>query len=208
VKRPSLEQWYFDIFNENHVDLVDLKESPIEKVTPSGVQTRDREYPLDILVMATGFDAVTGGLINIDLRGTDGGTLREKWTKGVRTYQGLTNAGFPNMMVTYGPQAPTAFCNGPTSAEYQGDFIVGCLEYLRARGLTRIEPTREAEEAWRTQCSDLAQATLFPKADSWYMGANIPGKVREMLMYSGGLPMYLQQLRESAARGYAGYSLE
>jgi cyclohexanone monooxygenase len=111
-------------------------------------------------------------------------------------------------MVTYGPQAPTAFCNGPTSAEYQGDHIVECLEYLRARGLTRIEATREAEEAWRNQCSDLAQATLFPKADSWYMGANIPGKVREMLMYSGGLPMYLQELRESAAKGYAGYVLD
>jgi cyclohexanone monooxygenase len=207
VKRPSLEQWFFDIFNEDHVELVDLKESPIQSVTPTGVQTRDREHPLDVLVMATGFDAVTGGLINIDIRGTDGATLREKWKKGVRTYQGLTNAGYPNMMVTYGPQAPTAFCNGPSSAEYQGDFIVECLGYLRTHGLTRIEPTREAEEAWRNQCADLAQATLFPKADSWYMGANIPGKVREMLMYSGGLPMYLKELRDSAAKGYAGYEL-
>jgi cation diffusion facilitator CzcD-associated flavoprotein CzcO len=207
VKRPSLEQWFFDIFNKDHVELVDLKQSPIKRVTPTGVQTRDGEYSLDVLVMATGFDAVTGGLININIRGTDGATLREKWTKGVRTYQGLANAGFPNLMVTYGPQAPTAFCNGPSSAEYQGDFIVECLEYLRARGLTRMEATREAEEAWRNQCVDLAQATLFPKADSWYMGANIPGKMREMLMYSGGLPMYLKELKESADRGYAGYTL-
>src|SRR5262249_59138894 len=136
VKRLSLEQWYFDIFNEDHVELVDLKESPIKRVTPSSVQTRDGEYPLDILVMATGFDAVTGGLINIDIRGTDGATLREKWTKGVRTYQGLTNAGFPNMMVTYGPQAPTAFCNGTTSAEYKGGLLGELREKLAARGLT------------------------------------------------------------------------
>ncbi len=208
VKRPSLEQWYFDIFNDEHVELVDIKASPIERITPDGVKTGEREHELDILVMATGFDAVTGGLTQIDIRGTDGTTLREKWTTGVRTYQGLATAGFPNMLVSYGPQAPTAFCNGPTSAEYQGEYIVECLAYLRERGLTRIEATPEAEEAWRNQCFDLAETTLFPQADSWYMGANIPGKVREMLMYPGGLPLYLQELRESAAKGYAGYVLD
>ncbi|NNL87308.1 MAG: cyclopentanone 1,2-monooxygenase, partial [Myxococcales bacterium] len=122
-------------------------------------------------------------------------------------YQGLANAGYPNMMACYGPQAPTAFCNGPSSAEYQGDYIVACLEYMRERGLTRIEPTAEAEEAWRAKCVALGDATLFPKAASWYMGANIPGKTREMLMYAGGLPAYLQELSESASRGYAGYTL-
>jgi cyclohexanone monooxygenase len=155
----------------------------------------------------TGFDAVTGGLINIDIRGTDGATLREKWTKGVRTYQGLANAGFPNLMVTYGPQAPTAFCNGPSSAEYQGDFIVECLEYLRARGLTRMEATREAEEAWKNQCADLANATLFPKADSWYMGANIPGKPRMFMPYIGGVGVYRQKCDEVAGKGYEGFQL-
>ncbi len=207
AKRPSLEQWYFDIFDEDHVDLVDLRESAIERVTPNGVKTRDREHELDVLVMATGFDSVTGGLTNIDIRGTDGVTLREKWADGVRTYQGLTNAGYPNVMVTYGPQAPTAFCNGPSSAEYQGDYIVSCLAYLREHGLSRIEATPAAEAEWRCHCQDLADATLFPHADSWYMGANIPGKTRELLMYSGGLPLYLQELRESAAKGYAGYEL-
>ena len=208
VKRPSLEQWYFDIFNDDHVELVDIKASPIERITPDGVKTGEREHELDILVMATGFDAVTGGLTQIDIRGTDGASLREKWATGVRTYQGLATAGFPNMLVSYGPQAPTAFCNGPTSAEYQGEYIVECLAYLRERGLTRIEATPEAEEAWRNQCFDLAETTLFPQADSWYMGANIPGKVREMLMYPGGLPLYLQELRESAAKGYEGYVLD
>ncbi len=208
VKRPALEQWFYDIFNDDHVELVDIKKSPIERITSSGLKTQESEHTLDILVMATGFDAVTGGLTNIDIRGTDGATLKDKWATGVRTYQGLANAGFPNMMFSYGPQAPTAFCNGPTSAEYQGEYMVECLTYLRERGLTRIEATPEAEEAWRNQCFELANSTLFPKADSWYMGANIPGKVRELLMYPGGLPLYLQELRESAAKGYAGYVLD
>ena len=208
VKRPALEQWFYDIFNDDHVELVDIKASPIERITPRGIKTRDSEHELDILVMATGFDAVTGGLTNIDIRGTDGTTLKDKWATGVKTYQGLANAGFPNMMFSYGPQAPTAFCNGPTSAEYQGEYMIECLTYLREHGLTRIEATPEAEEAWRNQCLELANATLFPQADSWYMGANIPGKVRELLMYPGGLPLYLQELRESAAKGYEGYVLD
>ena len=207
TKRPSLEQWYYDIFNEDHVSLVDVKTSPIERNTPSGVITADSEYEFDVLVMATGFDAVTGGMTNIDIRGSDGASLAEKWADGVRTYQGLANSGFPNLMVSYGPQAPTAFCNGPTSAEFQGDYIVECLVYMRERGLSRIEATPEAEEAWRQQCLELVKPTLFPKADSWYMGANIPGKKREILMYTGGVPMYMEALNACAANGYEGYAL-
>ena len=207
TKRPSLEQWYYDIFNEDHVSLVDVKTSPIERITPSGVITADSEYEFDVLVMATGFDAVTGGLTNIDIRGSDGASLAEKGADGVRTYQGLANSGFPNLMVSYGPQAPTAFCNGPTSAEFQGDYIVECLVYMRERGLSRIETTPEAEEAWRQQCLELVKPTLFPKADSWYIGANIPGKKREILMYTGGVPMYMEALNACAANGYEGYAL-
>ncbi len=150
---------------------------------------------------------MTGGLTRMEIRDANGVTLREKWADGVRTYQGLANAGYPNLLVSYGPQAPTGFCNGPTSAECQGDFIVQMLEYMREGGYTRIEPTREAEEAWRNLCQDLAETTLFPKADSWYMAANIPGKAREMLMYPGGLPAYMEELRTSAAKGYEGYEL-
>ena len=207
VKRPSLEQWYYEIFNEDHVSLVDIKESPIETITPSGVKTQQGQHELDILVLATGFDAVTGGLTSIDIRGSDGATLKEKWTNGVRTFQGLANAGFPNLLVSYGPQAPTGFCNGPTSAEFQGERIVECLQYMRERHLTRIEPTVAAEEAWRTLCLELVKPTLFPTADSWYMGANIPGKSREILMYAGGLPMYLQELKACADNDYEGYVL-
>jgi cyclohexanone monooxygenase len=207
TKRVSLEQWYFDLFNQDNVDLVDIRETPLERVTPTGVIVGGREIPLDVLVLATGFDAVTGGITRIDIRDSRGVTLREKWAHGVRTYQGLANAGYPNLLMTYGPQAPTAFINGPTCAEVQGDFIVETLEYLRERGLTRIEPTREAEEGWRKLCQELAEPTLFPKADSWYMAANIPGKTREMLMYPGGVPAYLEILRNCASAGYDGYAL-
>lgn len=207
TKRVSLEQWYFDLFNQKNVELVDVKATPIERVEPTGVVVDGREIRLDVLVLATGFDSVTGGMTRIDIRDGRGITLREKWADGVRTYQGLTNAGYPNLLMTYGPQAPTAFINGPTCAEVQGDFIVETLEYLRDRGLTRIEPTRESEEAWRTLCHELAEPTLFPRADSWYMAANIPGKTREMLMYPGGVPAYVEILRTCAAKDYDGYTL-
>jgi cation diffusion facilitator CzcD-associated flavoprotein CzcO len=207
TKRPSLEQWYYDLFNEDHVNLVDIKKTPISRITPTGVVVGEHEYPFDVLVLATGFDAVTGGLTQIDIRGSDGSNLAQKWADGVRTYQGLANSGFPNLLVSYGPQAPTAFCNGPTSAEFQGEYIVEFLSYLREHNLSRIEATAEAEQSWREQCLELVKPTLFPKADSWYMGANIPGKKREILMYPGGLPMYMEALRQSAADGYAGFEL-
>ncbi|MFT4561764.1 MAG: cation diffusion facilitator CzcD-associated flavoprotein CzcO [Gammaproteobacteria bacterium] len=207
TKRVSLEQWYFDLFNQDNVELIDIKRTPIETVTENGVRVDGRDIPLDVLVLATGFDAVTGGLTQIDIRDGAGVALREKWAKGVRTYQGLTNAGYPNLFMTYGPQAPTAFINGPTCAELQGDFIVQTLEALRERGHTRIEPTQEAEEGWRKLCQELAAPTLFPQADSWYMAANVPGKVREMLMYAGGVPAYRDILNNCAADGYVGYEL-
>ena len=207
TKRVSLEQWYFDLFNQDNVELIDIKQTPIERVTESGVQVDGREIPLDVLVLATGFDAVTGGLTQIDIRDSAGVTLREKWAKGVRTYQGLTNAGYPNLFMTYGPQAPTAFINGPTCAELQGDFIVHTLKTLREHGHTRIEATHEAEDGWSKLCQELAAPTLFPQADSWCMAANVPGKVREMLMYAGGVPAYLDILNDCRANGYAGYAL-
>ncbi len=207
TKRPSLEQWYYDMFNEPHVHLVDIKQTPISQITPAGVVAGGREYPVDVLVLATGFDAVTGGLTEIDIRGSDGSNLAQKWADGVRTYQGLANSGFPNLLVSYGPQAPTAFCNGPTSAEFQGEYIVEMLCYLREHNLSRIEATPQAEQAWREECLELVRPTLFPQADSWYMGANIPGKKREILMYPGGLPMYMEALEKSAAEGYAGFEL-
>ncbi|HEY4833890.1 MAG TPA: NAD(P)/FAD-dependent oxidoreductase, partial [Bradyrhizobium sp.] len=207
VKRPSLEQHYYEAYNQPNVQIVDLVESPIERVTPTDVKMKDREVELDILVLATGFDFLTGGLTSIDIRGTNGETLREKWSGGSRAHLGMASAHFPNLLYIYGPQSPSAFCNGPTCAELQGDFVVKCIEHMRRNNLHRIEATPESEEAWRDHVAELVDATLFPRAQSWYMGANIPGKRREMLVYPGGLPLYLQKCKESADAGYAGFVL-
>jgi cation diffusion facilitator CzcD-associated flavoprotein CzcO len=207
VKRPCLEQHYYEAYNQPNVHLVDLRSTPIERITPTGIRTSDAEYELDIIVLATGFDSVTGGLTSIDIRGTNGQTLREKWSSGSCAHLGTASSHFPNLLFIYGPQSPSAFCNGPTCAELQGDFVIDCIEHMRRYNLRRIEATREAEEAWRDHVAELADATLFPRAQSWYMGANIPGKKREMLAYPGGLPVYLQKCKESADAGYAGFVL-
>jgi cation diffusion facilitator CzcD-associated flavoprotein CzcO len=207
VKRPSLEQNFYEIFNQRNVSLVDLRTAPIERVTRAGIKTAAGEHDLDVLVLATGFDAVTGGLTSIDIRGTQGETLREKWAKGVRAQLGMAVAGFPNLLFVYGPQSPNALCNGPTRAEVQGDWIAQLLDHLRQRNYTRVEATVPAEEAWRAQVLALADATLFPRADSWYLGANIPGKLREMLAFTGGLPAYIAKCNESAERGYEGFAI-
>jgi len=205
VKRPSLEQDFYEIFNQPNVSLVDLRATPIERVTGNGVKTATGEHDLDILVLATGFDAITGGLTSIDIRGTQGETLSEKWAKGVQTHLGVASAGFPNLLFVYGPQSPNAFCNGPTCAELQGDWIAELLNYVRQRNYSRIEATVAAEEAWREQVLQMADASLFPRADSWYRGANIPGKNREFLSFAGGLPAYMAKCTESAERGYEGF---
>jgi len=207
VKRPSLEQDYFDLFNQANVSLVDLRATPIDAITTTGVRTTGGEHAVDLLVLATGFDAVTGGLTSIELRGTTGETLAEHWRDGVRTHLGVASAGFPNLLYLYGPQSPSGFCNGPTCAEVQGDWVVDLLTHLGEHGITRIEATPAAEEAWRDQVHGIASMTLFPRADSWYMGANIPGKPREMLNWPGGLQLYLAACRESAGDGYRGFTL-
>ncbi|QSE94742.1 NAD(P)/FAD-dependent oxidoreductase [Rhodococcus pseudokoreensis] len=207
VKRPSLEQNFYDIFNQDNVHLVDLRETPIESVTETGIRTSDTEQEFDIIVLATGFDASTGGITAIDLEGTDGQTLREKWSEGVRAHLGVATAGFPNLLFVYGPHSPSGFCNGPTCAEIQGDLIVETLEHMREAGLQRIEATAEAENAWRDHVTELVGPTLFDKANSWYVGANIPGKPRQMLLYPGGLPQYLDNWRRSASESYSGFVL-
>jgi cation diffusion facilitator CzcD-associated flavoprotein CzcO len=208
VKRPSLEQRYYEVYNQDNVDLVDLQDTPIERVTATGVVTADgREHALDVLVLATGFDAVTGGITAIDIRSTKGESFADVFAAGTRTHLGTATAGFPNLLYVYGPQSPSAFCNGPTCAELQGDWVVQCLEHMRENGLTRIEATPEAEEAWGEHVAELTADTLFPFAKSWYMGDNVPGKKRELLAYPGGLPTYLQKCAEAAERGYEGFAL-
>ncbi len=206
TKRPSLEQRYFEVFNQDNVALVDLREEPIEEIIATGVRTRARRYELDILVLATGFDASTGGLTQIDIRGLSGRTLKDTWSTGVKTHLGFGIPDFPNLLILYGPQSPTSFCNGPTCAELQGEWIVDCLCYLRDNGYRRIEATAPAGEAWTQHLASLAETTLLPLADSWYMGANIPGKPRQLLHYLG-LQNYLALCRDSAEHGYSGFEL-
>ena len=208
VKRPSLEQTYYDVFNQDNVSLVDLKSTPIDGITPAGVRTSDGQHELDLLVLATGFDAVTGGLTNIDIQGSRGETLEEHWRQGARTHLGLASTGFPNLFYLYGPQSPSGFCNGPTCAEVQGEWVVELIAHLRDEGVTRIEANPAAEQAWRDQVQGIASMTLFPRADSWYMGANIPGKPREMLNWPGGLQLYVMACRSAADNGYSGFTLD
>ena len=207
VKRPSLEQWYYDMFNQDHVNLVDLNETPIESFSKSGIITTDKEHQFDVIILATGFDAVTGGLTNIDIRNTEGKNFKDVWTDGVRTYLGVATSGFPNLLFGYGPESPCAFCNGPSSAEYQGELIVDILKHMRDKGLTRIEAVPSYQEDWHKELCDFWNATLFPKAKSWYQGSNIPGKKEEPLNFPMGLPTYIQKFKESADNGYSGFTL-
>ena len=206
TKRPSLEQWYFEVFNQDNVELVDAREDPIQEITATGVSTGSREYDLDILVMATGFDAFTGGLTQFDIIGADGISLREKWAHGVRNHLGMSVSGFPNMFILYGPLSPSGLCNGPVCAELQGEWIVNCLAYLRDNQLQRIEATSKAEDSWVAHVKELADSTLFPQADSWYMGANVPGKPRQLLNYPG-VPGYMELSEQCAANAYEGFDL-
>ncbi|KAG5323459.1 hypothetical protein C0989_012260, partial [Termitomyces sp. Mn162] len=149
VKRHSLEQSYYEVFNQSNVALIDLNENPIIEVVPNGVKTRDGVvHEFDVLVLATGFDAVTGSISQIDIKGTDGVSIGDKWKKGLSTYLGMSVAGYPNMFFPYGPHGPTAFCNGPTCVELQGDWIIDCITYLRQHNYARIDPTQEASEDW------------------------------------------------------------
>lgn len=206
-KRVSLEQWYYDLWDQPNVALVDLNESPIEQVTSRGIRTKAGEIELDIVVMGTGFDAVSGGILAIQICGTDGRLLGEKWRDGVRSFLGLATAGFPNLFYLYGPQSPSGWSNGPTTAELQGDMVVRIIEDLRRQGLQQIEANLEAENLWVEHNREVANHTLIAQTDSWYNGSNIPGKPVEVLNYGGGLPTYEQKFKESADHGYAGFSL-
>lgn len=209
VKRPCLEQNYYEVFNQPNTTLVDINENPIVEITPEGVKTQDgTEHEFDILVLATGYDAVTGSMAQIDIRGTDGVLIRDKWAKaGLATYLGMTVADFPNMFFVYGPQSPTALSNGPTSIEQQGAWVVKCLEHLKAHDLTRIEATQAAQSNYSKFLNEAYGMYLWGKAKSWYNGSNIPGKRVEPLIFTAGLPLYNQMCNESAEKGYDGFVL-
>jgi cation diffusion facilitator CzcD-associated flavoprotein CzcO len=208
TKRPPIDTNYFETYNRDNVTLVDVRATPIERITPPGIRTRDAEYPLDIIVFATGFDAMTGPLLRIDIRGRGGLTLKEAWDSGPRTYLGLQVAGFPNLFTITGPGSPSVLCNMPVAIEQHAEWIADCIAHLRERGLRRIEATPEAVERWVTQVNEAADATLLPQAaSSWYLGANVPGKPRVFMPYTGGMAHYRGICDGVAARGYEGFAL-
>ncbi|ETS82852.1 hypothetical protein PFICI_04728 [Pestalotiopsis fici W106-1] len=208
-KRISLEDGYFEIFNQPNVSLVDVNATPIQEVTENGIKTSDdKEHEFDIIICATGYDACTGGLRQMDIRGVDGRTLRDHWSTGAYTYLGMTVSGFPNMYMTYAPQGPTALCNGPTCAELQGQWIIDAVKYMREKGLEKMVANAKSEREWRDNVIKIANASLLPSTKSWYMGDNIPGKPREPLIYLGGVSNYYKTVNEVAAGGYRGYSFE
>jgi len=207
TKRMCVDTDYYDTFNRDNVTLVNLRETPIEAITPRGLRTSDTAYALDAIVFAIGFDAMTGALLNIDIRGRGGEKLQQKWAGGPRTYLGLAIAGFPNLFTITGPGSPSVLSNMIVSIEQHVDWIADCIAYLRERGRGSIEATPEAEEAWVAHVNEVGHATLYPRANSWYTGANIPGKPRIFMPYIGGVGTYRQKCDEVAANGYPGFSI-
>jgi cyclohexanone monooxygenase len=207
TKRMCVDTDYFETYNRDNVRLVSIRETPIEEITADGLRVGGESFAFDTIVLGTGFDAMTGALLAIDLRGRGGMPLREKWIDGPRSALGLTIAGFPNLFTVTGPTSPSVLSNMMVSIEQHVDWIADCIGHLRARGHATIEPSAAAEVAWAEHHRTAGDASLFPRAKSWYMGANIPGKPRVLLPYVGGVGAYRARCDEVAARGYDGFDL-
>ena len=207
TKRLPLDTGYYETYNRDNVTLVDIRTSPIEAITPTGLRTDAADYTLDSIVFATGFDAMTGPLFGIDIRGRGGRTLRAKWAAGPRAYLGIASAGFPNLFMITGPGSPSVLSNMIVSIEQHVDWTMDCLCYLREHGFDHIEADQRAEDAWIEHVNEIAQTTLYPRANSWYMGANIPGKPRIFMPYVGGVGNYRQICDDIVADGYRGFRL-
>jgi cyclohexanone monooxygenase len=206
TKRPCLDTNYYATYNRDNVTLVDVCSTPITEITPAGIRTATDEFPVDVIVFATGFDAMTGPLLHPDITGTGGVKLRDKWAAGPRTYLGIATAGFPNLFTITGPGSPSVLVNMLVAIEQHVDWVADCIAYLRARRLASIDATVEAEDAWVDHVNAVANLTLFPSANSWYMGANVPGKPR-VFMPLLGFPPYVEKCNEVAAKGYEGFAL-
>lgn len=207
--RVPLERGFLEVFHRPNVEIVAVKKNPIARVTPEGIQLADGTvHELDIIVLATGFDAGSGALTRIDIRGRDGRSLKEDWGRDIRTTMGLQVHGYPNMFTTAVPLAPSAaLCNMTTCLQQQVEWIDDCIRHLRAKNLTTIEPTREVEDHWVAHHDETANATLISKTDSWYSGSNVEGKPRRVLSYTGGVGTYRMKCDEAAAGGYQGFTM-
>jgi len=207
TKRPPLNTDYFETFNRDNVTLVDIRTHPVVGITPAGIRTTAGEYDLDVIIFATGFDAMTGALLNMGIRGRGGRPLAEAWADGPRTYLGLAVSGFPNMFTITGPGSPSVLSNMPVSIEQHVEWIADCLAHLEAVGADVVEATPEAQAGWVDHVNGVADFTLFPLADSWYIGANVPGKPRVFMPYVGGVGPYRQICDDVAAKGYEGFAV-
>ncbi|MDA8047316.1 MAG: NAD(P)/FAD-dependent oxidoreductase [Actinomycetota bacterium] len=207
TKRLCLDSHYYETFNRDNVTLVDVRTHPIEEITPSGLRTSAAEYQLDVIVFATGFDAMTGPLLRMNITGRGGLTLGEKWEYGPRTYLGLSIAGFPNLFTITGPGSPSVLASMITCIEQHVDLIADTIVHLDQAGLETIEATTEAEDAWVAHVNEVADATLYKYANSWYLGSNIPGKPRVFMPYTGGFNVYTARCNEVVANDYEGFAL-
>ena len=208
TKRPPIDTNYFETFNRDNVTLVDVKAAPIEEITRKGVKTKDGEYELDILVFATGFDAMTGPLLNIDIQGRDGLKLHDVWNGGPKTYLGLQVAGFPNLFTVTGPGSPSVLCNMPVAIEQHVEWIRDCISYMEENKISSIEATEDSMDKWVAHVNDAANVTLMPHAkQTWYYGANVPGKPRVFMPYAGGMARYRAICNDIAQQNYAGFKL-
>ena len=206
-KRLCVDTGYWETYNRPNVTLIDVGGEPIEAITPAGIRAKGQEYAVDAIVFATGFDAMTGALLKIDIRGTDAQALKEKWREGPKTYLGLGIAGFPNLFTITGPGSPSVLTNMLPSIEQHVEWVADCIRYLREKGLSRIEARAEAEENWVAHVREVAGASLRSTCSSWYIGANVPGKPRVFMPYIGGFPAYAAKCDSVAATGYEGFSL-
>ncbi len=207
TKRPCLDTGYYNTFNMPHVRLVDLRKTEIVEITETSIRTSAEELEFDIIIYATGFDAMTGSIVNIDIHGRDGESLADAWQNGPATYLGLMVAGFPNLFTVTGPQSPSVLSNMMVSIEQHVDWITDCIENLSKQGLRTIEATPQAQSDWVVHTNEVAEETLYPLANSWYMGANVPGKPRVFLPYIGGVGVYREKCDEIVRDGYTGFAL-
>jgi acetyl esterase/lipase len=208
TKRPCIDTHYFETFNLPHVRLVDLRREALVSITERGIDTVSRSFEFDAIVHATGFDAMTGAIVGVDIEGRDSLALKDKWAEGPLTYLGLTTVGFPNLFLITGPGSPSVLSNMAVSIEQHVDWVSNCIAHMRREGLDVIEATPAAETAWVQHVNDYADVTLFPQANSWYMGANVPGKPRVFLPYIGGVDRYRKACEEVVDRGYLGFAFE